>query len=281
MADVAMPSVEVASITSPSYSPPPSVAPPTEDAVDVEKTKKRHKKKDKKKRNKKSDDDEDVDEEDHHYSKPRKQKRVRHAEIVKSASFKKGSAPSELVIEIESDNDSTMIQQTILDSLQHSAPEVPAPAPSVAPLPEDDVQTEVSAVLPVPAAAVTTTTPAALSPPSPGALLDYHVVMSTFKNDRIHHPYQHATIQCVELVQFIRPGSRSGEVLQFVIELSNMYYKDVVRRCLDDAYDVRQFIEWLYANFRPGGLGPNQVAVHVHTLLIPEDLPGQWAKYGL
>lgn len=218
--------------------------------------------------------------------KNRDGEKKRHRKVPRDSEKKKKDKRKEeeeepSVINIDDDDEEEKnIQQALLASVSRpSAAPLEVESPAVARLVEAGV---------VPPAPDNYVAPEAQPEPMPAPVAsesgsEYHVQMMKFKGDRLHHPYYHATVSAAEMVQFFRPCSNSfgSTPLQFAIPLNHMYYAEAIGRLMDQQMDVRHFLDWLKAHFAPGSLGLNQVAVHVHTFVIPDDMPGEWAKYGL
>jgi len=209
-----------------------------------------------------------------------------------------GAIPASLLFLDEASNDGAY-QQAILDSL--SRPPSVSPPPVVEPtIPQPDPElqfdqhgsnistpTVYDAPQPLPpqplppsaATAAPTTTPFVVPPPVTfEAFMHYYFELSQHKIDRMHHPYHHVTIEAVDVIQFIRVGNCLDQPLTFVIPLSSPFYKRTMEYTCHRESNVSKLCEWLLNYFRPQQLGPNQVATNIHTILIPEDTPGNWAR---
>ena len=288
----------------PPVTAPPSVSPPSSplmsslnesvspDEEQQQKKKKQKKRKDtedgkKAKRHRKDKDSEKDKKEEKDKKKKKKKKKkssssnsVKFSDSTSVARFEKGSKPSDVVIHIEDDSE---MQEAILASVSRP-PSVPAPEQRV----EEEQRAESRAVFELSERGVIPPAPDNFIPaqeePAPAPVVvesqaEYHISMMKFKQDRIHHQYFHATVTAAEVIQFFRAGS--VRPIQYTISVNSANYCEFIRLLLAPDLDVRHLLDWLKTHYAPGGLDLNQVAVHVHGFVIPEDMPGSWAQYGL
>jgi len=218
--------------------------------------------------------------------------------------FKKGSAvprPSEeeeqrVFEETLQDSNDGAYQQALLDSIKEaqgvtsaakdtpdaSADVSPPPAAAAAQpvVPQPTLPPPAAAPAPAPAAADAAAGPAPVTMPPPvtfEAYMHYYHAMGKNKLDRLHHPYYHVSIEATDIVQFVRID-RLERPLTFVLPLDSPFYRRAVELACHRETQPAEFCEWLLNYYRPQVMGPNQVAFNVHTILIPEEAPGEWAR---